>query len=348
MGERRVGPGLPAALAASAALTLVAPALSAEETAARIVPPDDRAVLSLNVDNDLFGGTDKYFTAGFILSYRSPTNLPGGWLGDFADRLDPLVDDDPSRRWGLAFAQKIFTPEDIDVSNPDPDDRPYAGWLYAAASLSSYTDTLYNAVEVQLGVVGPAAQGEEVQNNFHNLINIDTARGWDFQLGNEPGLNLVASRLWRFNRPLDDDRPRGLAFGIVPNVQASVGNVQTYGGAGFMLRFGRDLYADFGPPRQRPAVSGSAAVQPAPDQWGWYVFAGVDGRLVGRDIFLDGNTFQDSRSVDKKRFVGDGSLGAALLFPWGRLAYVHTFRSEEFDGQGPFAEFGSVSLAVRF
>jgi hypothetical protein len=95
-------------------------------------------------------------------------------------------------------------------------------------------------------------------------------------------------------------------------------------------------------------VAGSDFVQPATDRWGWYLFAGVDGRIVGRDIFLDGNTFQDSRSVDKKRLVGDASLGAALLFPWGRLSYVHTFRSEEFDGQDSFAEFGSVNLSVRF
>lgn len=323
-------------------------AAAAAERRARIVTPDDRATLSLNVDNDLFGGTDKYFTAGFLVAYRSASNLPRGWLDRVADRLDPLVDDTPSRRWGLAFGQKIFTPEDIEARNPDPDDRPYAGWLYGAASLSSYTDTVYNTLELQLGVVGPAALGEQAQNNTHDFLNIDRAFGWDYQLGNEPGVNLVAARMWRLNRPFADDRPRGLAVGMVPQVTASVGNVQTYGSAGVMFRLGRDLYADFGPPRQRPSVAGSDFVQPATDRWGWYLFAGVDGRLVGRDIFLDGNTFQDSRSVDKKRFVADGTLGGALLFPWGRLSYVHTFRSEEFDGQGPFAEFGSVNLSVRF
>ncbi len=348
-GAGRVPPATVLALAVGlAAATAAAQQASAPTADGRIVPPDDRATFSLNVDNDLFGGTDKFFTAGFLVSYRSGTNLPGGALDRFADRLDPLVDDDPSRRWGLSFGQKIFTPEDIDTRDPDPDDRPYAGWLFGAATLSSNTDTIYNALELQLGVVGPAALGEQAQNNTHDILGIDRAFGWDFQLNNEPGANLVATRLWRFNLPLDEDRPRGLAVGLVPNLQASVGNVQTYGAAGFMLRAGRDLYADFGPPRQRPAVAGSAFVQPVPDRVGWYVFAGVDGRVVGRDIFLDGNTFTDSRSVDKKRLVGDASFGGAVLFPWGRLSYVHTLRSEEFDGQGSFAEFGSVNLSVRF
>lgn len=349
MGEISTGRRATPAVAVLVVVAVLATTTSsAQEEPTRLVPPDDRATLSVNIDNDLFAGTDKYFTSGFLLSYRSPSDLPGGRLDRFADRFDPLVGSDPSRRWGLAFGQKIFTPEVIEASNPDPDDRPYAGWLYGAVALSSNTDTIANSLELQIGVVGPAAQGEEVQNNWHEFINIDTARGWDFQLGNEPGVNVVGSRLWRFNRPLDADRPRGLAVGIVPNAQASIGNVLTFAGAGFMLRLGRDLYADFGPPRQRPAVAGSAFVQPAPAQWGWYLFAGVDARVVARNIFLDGNTVKGSRSVDKKPVVGDGSLGGALLFPWGRISYVHTFRSEEFEGQGPVAEFGSVSVSVRF
>jgi len=39
-----------------------------------------------------------------------------------------------------------------------------------------------------------------------------------------------------------------------------------------------------------------------------YLFAFVDGRAVGRDIFLDGNTFTDSHSVTRKTFVGDLSF----------------------------------------
>lgn len=318
------------------------------EAPTRIVPPDDKATFSFILDNDLFGGTDKYYTNGFLFSYRSPSDLPPGALDDFADVLNPLVSENSSRRWGVAFGQDIFTPEDILLTNPDPEDRPYAGWLYGALSLSSYTDTSYGSLELQAGVVGPSALGEQVQNNVHDFWSINRAFGWDYQLKDEPGINLVASRLWRVNYPFDATKPRGLAWGIVPNLQGSLGNVQTYASGGAMVRIGSDLYADFGPPRTRPSVAGSGFVQPDPDNFGWYVFVGVEGRAVGRDIFLEGNTFKDSRSVDKKIFVGDASIGAAMLFSWGRLAYVHTVRSEEFQNQaGPF-EFGSLSLSVRF
>ena len=43
----------------------------------------------------------------------------------------------------------------------------------------------------------------------------------------------------------------------------------------------------------------------------WYLFAGLEGRAVFRNIFLDGNTFTDSHSVDSKHFVGDIQAGLA-------------------------------------
>jgi lipid A 3-O-deacylase len=69
---------------------------------------------------------------------------------------------------------------------------------------------------------------------------------------------------------------------------------------------------------------------------------------VARDIFLDGNTWRDSRSVDREPLVGDASLGAVLVLPWVRLTYTHTFRSKEYEGQRDRAQLGAVSLSFRF
>jgi hypothetical protein len=301
---------------------------------------------SFKLENDLFGGSDRYYTAGWQLSWRSPDYEPPRairWLTDLGLLLLPRG----TPRWGLAFGQQIFTPEDTDLRNPDPRDRPYAGWLYGALTVSSYTVTTYGAVELQLGVVGPSALGEQVQNNVHDFLGIDRALGWDYQLKDEPGVNLVWTRLWRYNWNLNRAEPGGLQYGIVPGVTVSLGNVETYASAGMLVRLGSNLAADFGPPRIRPALAGSGYFYPA-DQWGWYVFAGFEGRAVAQDIFLDGNTWRDSRSVDKKNAVADFTLGAALIIPWGRLTYTHVFRSTEFDGQGESFQFGSLSFSARF
>jgi len=305
--------------------------------------PNGLGTLTFTLDNDLFGGSDRYYTNGVRLAWRSPAYTPPEWLAEVGRAGGLLLPPAGARRWGLAVGQNLFTPDDLARENPDPDDRPYAAWLYGAVNLSSATATSLSRLEVQLGVVGPAALGEQAQNTVHRINRGQTARGWDFQLDNEPGVNLIASRIWRFNAPLRD----GLQIGLMPSVVASVGNVRTHAAAASMVRVGWGLDHDFGPPRIRPSVAGSSFV--APDAgWGGYVFAGIEGRAVARDLFLDGNTFQSSRSVDKKPLVGEAAFGAALLFPGGRLSYSHVLRTEEFGDQPTPSEFGSLSLSLRF
>jgi hypothetical protein len=47
--------------------------------------------------------------------------------------------------------------------------------------------------------------------------------------------------------------------------------------------------------------------------FGWDLFFGTQGRAVARNIFLDGNTFQNSRSVSKEPVVADLIIGAELF-----------------------------------
>ena len=306
----------------------------------------DLGTFTFTLDNDLFGGSDRYYTNGVRLAWRSPAYSPPAWVGAVGRIGGPLLPADGERRWGLALGQSLFTPEDISREEPDPNDRPYAAWLYGAFNLSSARATSLSRLEIQLGVIGPAALGEQAQNTVHRINRGQEARGWDAQLENEPGLNVIASRIWRFNRPLGD-RESAWAIGALPSVTASLGNINTHAAAGLTVRVGRHLDADFGPPRIRPSVSGSSFVR-RDRGWGGYVFAGVEGRAVARDIFLDGNSFQDSPRVDKKPLVGELSVGAALLFPGGRLSYAHVLRTETFDTQDSASDFGSLSLSLHF
>lgn len=335
--------------AAAAALCLAGPEARAEQ---RVPVLDDKATWSFTLENDLFAGTDKGYTNGFLFSWRSSSYNPPTWLAWIGSHSRFLLPRDGALRWGLSFGQNIFTPSDIDRRIPDPRDRPYAGWLYGSFVVSAYADrsprvTEYGAFEIQVGVVGPSALGEQVQNNTHDFINVDRALGWDSQLKDEPGVNVILTRQWRINQPLDGENPWGLAVGVVPSVTVSLGNVQTYASAGMLMRVGSNLYADFGPARIRPAPAGTGFFQPD-GKWGWYLFAGFEGRGVGHDIFLDGNTWRDGPSVDKRPFLGEGVFGAALVMPWARLTYSHTFRTREFWGQQETPEFGSVTLSVRF
>jgi hypothetical protein len=305
-------------------------------------PPDPYGTLSFSLENDMFGGSDRYYTNGFLFAWRSPSaDLPRplAWLNDNLEwAMGP-----GTLRWGAAFGQSIYTPQDTQTRNPDPTDRPYAAYLYGALSLSRTSERRSDLFELQVGVVGPSALGEFVQNNYHDIIGIKNTNGWDSQLKDEPALTALYERKWRV--PLGS--LGGIDAEVLPVVAASVGNVQTYAGAGGLFRIGQGLEADFGPPRIRPALAGSTFIQPQQD-FGWYVFAGVDGRAIGRDIFLDGNTWRDSRHVDKRILVGDLQAGVAVLWKGMRFSYTQVWRTEEFYGQNGTQSFGSLSVSFRF
>ena len=83
--------------------------------------------------------------------------------------------------------------------------------------------------------------------------------------------------------------------------------------------------------------------------FGFYFFVGTQGRAVARNLFLDGNTFQDSRSVDSEALVGDLSGGLALF--WGdavRLDTVVTYRTEEFEDQDEPTTLWGLNMTVGF
>ena len=102
------------------------------------------------------------------------------------------------------------------------------------------------------------------------------------------------------------------------------------------------------PPRVRPAMPGTGFFDTPDHEFSWYLFAGLDGRAIARNIFLDGNTFRDSHDVDKKILVGDANVGLAIGYDDYRLSYTLNYRTKEFDGQDDPSIFGSISLTTRF
>jgi hypothetical protein len=79
----------------------------------------------------------------------------------------------------------------------------------------------------------------------------------------------------------------------------------------------------------------------------WSIFAGVQGRAVAHNLFLDGNTFEDSASVERTPFVADFQTGLSISAGDWRLAYTYVWRTEEFETQPTRQDFGALALSVR-
>lgn len=315
----------------------------------------DGAVWVVQMENDFFTqltNTDRHYTSGLRISRVSAPGTVPGWLGAMA-RVPSLFGpggEPDSQRWAVSVGQSLFTPDDTDAVALVPDDRPYAGWAYLGFSVHSIYEGALGAgrqdlFAVEAGIVGPSALGEQTQNSFHDLIGSALSFGWDNQLDDEPGLQFIFERKWR-SRHADTGSQGKYEADVIPHISASLGNVMTEVGVGGLVRFGQNLQDDFGPPRIRPGLPGSEAFD-VQGKLDWYLFSGVEGRAVARNIFLDGNTWKDSHSVDRRPFVADMQVGFAVLFKHTRVTYTHVFVSPEFNEQRQWDQFGALTLSFN-
>ena len=311
-------------------------------------------------DNDVYTGTDGDYSNGLQTTYLSRLvpeandlekgTHPARWV---AEKL-PILDKD-HLRWGLGLGHAIYTPGNVFTPFRVTNDRPYAGWLYLGLSLVGYdgpedgndgsrlggNGDVMESLSLDLGVVGPLAQGERVQNDWHTLIGDPETNGWPHQLGNEPGINLAYQRLWRFSF-MDLPFP-GLEADTMPRMGGAIGNIATQLTGGVSFRVGRNLAQDFGPPRIGANMPGCNFFSLG-DGIGWYLFADAEGRVVFRDIFLDGNSFGGGHSLHKHPFVAEARFGAALTWKWLRLSFAHIYQSPQFEG-GPSHRYGAITIS---
>ncbi len=299
--------------------------------------------VSILFENDIFYNADRHYTNGVSISWVSSPRSTPEWLSNAAHHI-PWFPKEGDMRAIYSFGQNMYTPQDITLRNPPPDSRPYVGWLYGTIGISSETGKQLDRVAITLGIVGPSSLAEQTQKTVHRITGSNKPRGWDTQLNDEPGIILFYQRSWRGFVAHTVSR---FQLDITPQVGATLGNIFTYGNTGLMMRVGKNLPLDYGPPRIQPGIIGSSFFVPQ-GSFGWYLFAGAEGRIVARNIFLDGNTFRSSRSVTREVFVGDLQCGIVLTWPAFRISYTHVLRTHEFRHQHDKDRFGAVSVSIPF
>lgn len=304
---------------------------------------------TISSENDFYaaGGEDKDYTNGVLFTYMD-MGADQPFFVKWLDGLSPFFKVNKTTTSYYSFGQNIYTPQDITTTELNSDDRPYAAFTYISGGVSTATGNHVDNMELTLGWVGPSALGKQVQTEYHKIIDADKPMGWDHQLKDEPGIVISLERQWPRYMALRLKNEHKISF--VPHVGASVGNVYTYANAGFTLSYMPDDKSFQSQPiRVRPAMPGSGFFLSGKNNWSWMTYIGIDTRLVAHNIFLDGNTWKDSHSVDKRLIVLDATAGVAVNYENFRIGYALNWRSQEFDS--PLAEnqiFGSITMTYRY
>ena len=151
----------------------------------------NRSSISLAIDNDALvpASLDGNYTYGFNLTFSgagveehlASSHGPLEWL----DRNLGLT-----RHIGASIESSEieygllgFTPEDISQTNPQPDDRPYAGLVYISSTRERYqpiAEISWHST-LTLGVLGLNIVGE-IQEMAHSVNDNETPRGWENQI----------------------------------------------------------------------------------------------------------------------------------------------------------------------
>lgn len=299
--------------------------------------------LQVFIENDMLANTDRYYSNGIKFGVGLPLALVQAPAANLLRRIAP--DAANGSHLGLFLGQNLYTPRDINIATPQPDDRPWAAWLYLGGVAQRADGQRLDTVEFDLGVIGPAALGRQVQTAWHRLIDADTPRGWSNQSKSEPAFLMSYLQKRRYGGDNAD---------VIVHGGATAGTVMTLVRGGAMLRFGQRM-SGFGPDTIEPGgamlqgTRASGAVSREASEW--YVFAGVDHRLVAYNIFLDGPVFRDGPTVDRKPHVWDVAVGFSFRLDGLRVSWTRIRRSEEFStryGSGKTQRFDSLNLGIEF
>lgn len=325
-------------------ITAVAAAFMIPALAARAQPAaDNSSIWTIQGENASISAghpTDRLYVNGLRLGWTSPTTQ----VPDFLANLGRALWEGGQQRIGFDLTQQIYTPLDTAASIPSRYDRPYAGVLLGSFSLMSDSEDTRSVLSLSLGVVGPAAGAEAVQNGFHDLIGQAHTNGWGSQIQNVPAVELLHERTWR----LPTGTVAGMETDALPSLTIGLGDLRDYIQTGVTFRLGQGLNSDFGVPRIRPGLSGGDVFTPT-RPFAWYVFAGVDGQAVGYDLLLQAHPFRGGPHVSTVWDVAEMQGGFAVMAYGMRLTFAYVAQTQQFNGQsGGLHQFGSAALSFRF
>lgn len=301
--------------------------------------------IGVTLDNDLFVGSDNGYTNGLYVSAFDVGQLSSDDIPTSDIWILPL-------RWtlpdhgvvsavnGYTFGQTMSTPSDITIAVPDETELPYSALLAFTNSYVIVTNDYADRVSTTLGIVGPSAFGAESQKTVHKIIGSDEPKGWDTQLKDELVFLLSRARVRR-NWVSDSGQ-----IDILTYSELSLGTIQSAVSFGVGIRHGTRL----GDSYATTLFNSSRSSNPAAIDGAWYIYGGINTGYVFNQIFADGNTFRESRSIEyDHEFIGVSAGfayswdSAALSFAVNNANIIQSSRSEETLDN--ITVYGTITLA---
>lgn len=294
-----------------------------------------KSEFGLRSENDsyLAGGQDRYYTNGLTLNFRTaldPVKIKN-------ENLNKVILE-------LEAGQKIFNPQSGSISNSIYVDRPFAGYLYAGASLNFLYQSENNLkISLNGGTIGPASLAQEAQELMHNIVGFYEIKGWQWQVNNEFGINASAEYnflIHRFSNNKTD---------FSSNSYLNIGN--TFSGAGIGLTFrSGDINPLFKSSSTQSRISRGTNPKDMADKE-FFFYAKPMLNYVLYDATIEGGLFNKNKGpivFESKPLVFSQQLGINYSKNRFSADFSIIFKTKEVKSIAKPHQYGSIALYYRF
>ncbi len=287
--------------------------------------------IEIGHDNDFFllvVESDRYYTYGINSSFR--------WKNEKEHFFFKKNKNYQNHYNQIRLNIEAYTPNYLaDGSADDTEERPYAGWSYAAFSQTVAFTESYLRLGVDVGVLGPDSKAGEIQNWFHRLIDDVELQGWENQLPNQLGINLRGT----YGFPLYESG----SFDVFGTVDASLGNIYIYALPMINARLGK--FNDI-----QNSISQNNQIMAPKSQIEYFLNIGIGAKASAYNATIQGNIFQDNHLFTQSEinnfvfssYVGLNTLYKRFSFKLRYNVATGTLNSSDLN------RYGALSLGYRF
>lgn len=319
----------------------------------------EKTAYSITLDNDVYFGTDRYYTDGTQYEWKRSGGTLKGTESDVLTSLCHQLDCDTNRyvQTRSRIGQAAFTPSDITISSDQRLDHPWVGYLYFERNYDflSNDGLQQTTLTGQTGIIGHYSFADEVQKGAHKIFGSEPPRGWSNQVGTSIGLLAGLEKRYAFG---DVSESSGTHLRTAGYWNVNVGNVNTSAGVGVNFVLGKNLPVIASNEPLRKSSTDQAGAACLVEWLQCSLFGGAEARLVGFNVFVDGNLGKNDTDISRKPVVLDLTLGWRLVFSATRsqnsgpfyLQFKVTHRSKEFKSPLPVhsESYGSLTFGVDF
>lgn len=292
--------------------------------------------IGFTTDNDYYIAfqQDRYYTEGASIYFRHALKQ---------ENLKPTLE---KKIVDFEIGQRIYNPFWSHAPDPKTHDRPFASYAYVSGAMGwHYKNESILRASAQLGLIGPAAMGKEVQTFFHKEI-LDAyyaVEGWEYQVKNELGLNFDLS----YQQLLYHSANRLIDVSGASAVQ--IGNTFTGVNAGVLIRFGNlnPFYESASANSRIKNKAGDTRRTPAE----LFLFTKPQLNFAAYDATIQGGLFRSDKgpiTFGINHWVYSQQIG--LNFAWKRISAkaIVTLKTKEVQSNAKAYHYASGVFAYHF